>query len=774
MTIALLNKLTGVKDLRRILETTVKEVGESLSAESCQIMLSNPLDPNVTSICEYKSPAEEADVKATFSMPLVLHGLSFGSISVARRDRVNESEINSLRLVVGELGNIIRQAQISDIVQRDTFRDTFLVEIGNVMAYSLGIGDALFMVVNILGKALQASRCLFICTDDNQAGWKCYEFWQQDRVKSCQEYRWPTSDSPVVAQTLLAKAPLVIFEGRQTSYAAPVQEELDLIGVRSLLGIALKSSEAIHGCVILQQCDYRRAWTRKEVDMVQSVADKVAEALVKLPAEKRAREPIMQLHQRIVSTRPGDQQKFSMESLRTALKGALGQQAIPSARTSAQTLAKEKRQAQPIKPAAVAPPPALQPGDILKAVFDLDAKTATVPAPDSTIAAPPKEKLDFTPSAPAPAGTSQAAEIKVDQDKGAQVPSDAYAVLDLGDYVEAPGTNALALSEAQTAAKDAVAKQEAMPTAEQGTKPVEALDAKEQAQGIEAGPWGNLDAIPTPSSGPAKAGLSASMLHKSKSVSSTSALLASFYKDKSASAAPVKESQPEFVEGPPIQINEAEAKEKLDRLLSSSNPTTDYIFATPGLDPRMLGRIDSWITEIEQKDKYVNGHARQVAEYSLAIGHALGLTEKELSSLRQAALVHDVGKLGTASQILQKRDEDLSDPELITIMKHPLDGAELLASFPDLSHLTEIVQAHHEEFDGNGYPQGLKGEEIPLAARIIFLANAYYSMVSEMCYGPGMSPEQAEAELKAGSGNQFDPTLVQVFLDQLAQEKQGA
>src|SRR5262249_46689196 len=160
---------------------------------------SNPLDPNVTSICEYKSPAEEADAHATLTMPLELNGLSFGSLTVARRDKASEAEINSLRIIVGELGNIIRQAQISDIIQRDTFRDTFLVEIGNVMSYSLGIGDALFMVVNILGKALQASRCLFICTDEDQTGWKCYEFWQQDKVKSCQEFRWPTTDSPVVA-----------------------------------------------------------------------------------------------------------------------------------------------------------------------------------------------------------------------------------------------------------------------------------------------------------------------------------------------------------------------------------------------------------------------------------------------------------------------------------------------------------------------------------------------------------------------------------------------
>lgn len=780
MTTALLNKLAGVKDLKRILETTVKEIGESLTAESCQIMLSNPLDPNVTSICEYKSPAEEVDAKTTLTMPLVLNGLSFGSVSLARRDKVSESEINSLRIVVGELGNIIRQAQISDIVQRDTFRDTFLVEIGNVMAYSLGIGDALFMVVNILGKALAVSRCLFICTDDDQAGWKCYEFWQQDKVKSCQEFRWPTTDSPVVAQALLSAWPLIFFEGQQSAHAYPVQEELQLIGVRSLLGVALRSEVAVHGCVILQQCDYRRAWTRKEVDMVQSVADRVAEALVKLPAEKRTREPIMQLHQRIVPRKEGDQDKASLEFLRNALKGALGQQTIPSARAASRPPAPAKPTVTgpPSKPASplagLSAPKAEQPGSILKAVFDLGAKagrpdSAPLQAADAQVVEQPvqapKEQMDFTPEAPpaptppAPEVVKPAAEPPVEE-AGEVLSSDPYSVLDLGDYVEAAPAREAAAEAAKTG-EGAVSQAPAEVAA-----PEEVL-AKGEATAGEASPWGNLDAIPTPTSGPGKAGLSASMMHKTKSQAASSPSFGLF-KDKASASRQAKDPQADFVEGPPIEIDETQAQEKLNLLLSSANPTSDYIFATPGLDPRMLGRIDGWVTEIEQKDKYVGGHARQVAELSLAIGQALGMSEADLITLRQAALVHDLGKLGTAPQILQKKDEDLSDPELITIMKHPLTGAELLESFPDLAPLCEIVCSHHEEYDGNGYPQGLKGEEIPLAARIIFLANAYQSLISDMCYGPGISPEAAQSELKAGAGKQYDPNLVQVLLGLLA------
>ncbi|MGH9551485.1 MAG: GAF domain-containing protein, partial [Terriglobales bacterium] len=272
MTSALVQKLTGVRDLTRILETTVKDLGEAFRAETCQIMLTNPLDPNVTSICEFRAEKEgPPEVLPTMNMPLVLQGRTVGSLSLARYQVVSQDEINTIRVILGELSDLIRHAQIDDIVTRDTFRDTFLMEIGNVMAYSLGIGDALFMVVNILGKVLKASRCLFICTDDTQAGWKCYEFWQQDKVQSCQDYRWPTSASPLIAQTLLSTAPMKVYEGQVNSYVSPVQDELQFIGVKSLLGVALRSTEATHGCVILQQCDYRRAWTRNEIDMVQNV-----------------------------------------------------------------------------------------------------------------------------------------------------------------------------------------------------------------------------------------------------------------------------------------------------------------------------------------------------------------------------------------------------------------------------------------------------------------------------------------------------------------------
>ncbi len=897
-------RLAGNRDLKKILETTVKEMGDMYQADCCQIMLSNPLDPNVTSICEFRAmPTDDGRGLANVTMPLVLHGRTFGSLSMARRNEVTQDEVNSMRVILGELGDIVRHAQINDIVQRDTFRDTFLVEIGNVMAYSLGIGDALFMVVNILGKVLQASRCLFVCTDDSAAGWKCYEFWQQEKVQSCQEYRWPTTDSPVIAQTLLSTAPLRVFEGQTNSYVSPVQEELQFIGVKSLLGVALKSSTATHGCVVLQQCDYRRAWTRNEVDMVQKVADKVADALAKLPAEKRAREPIMQLHQRIVTVPDQPQDgKTSYDSVRKALKGALGQQAIPSARATSAPPPPAKPA--PVPPPTPTPPPApapttpvapsrpaptVSPGTTLQGLFPASSPAQEQPGQTAAAAGPTISPVQSrSQSAPVEPGSKSLGSILGNQNAPLPAPpvptpqpvapvaakgsaEDPYADLDFGDLdaeqqaaaaagravpgrpgldtsmdpdatwgnldaLQPPQGQSLAPENPATAAQArqqmeaaALAQQQQLPppvvaapvptavtppVAPPVTPPLDAVPAVEPppvpvaatpvptpepvsppavpvgatapAAAVAAGavaeapagasPWGDLDAIAAPSTPPRGLG---GFIGKARAVAAApagSALMASFHKDKSRfagdSAAPPAASAPVAAPPPVSPVDEAAAAAKLEELMKAkTNQTSDYIFATPGLDMRMLGRIDGWVSQIEQKDKYVGGHARQVAELSVAIAQEAGLSASDVELVRQAALVHDVGKLGSAAPILQKPDEELSDPDLITVMKHPLDGAELLDSFPDLQRLAPIVRSHHEEFNGNGYPQGLKGDEIPVAARIIHIANSYHSMVSTKRYGPGMAPAAAQQELVKGAGQQWDPTFVQMLIQAIMANK---
>lgn len=866
----LLQKLTGVRDLKRILETTVKELGDQFNADACQVTLANPLDPNTTAICEYRATGSPVIPGRSHTLPLVLQGRTFGALTLSRSTDVSNDELNFLRIILGELGEIIRLAQINDVVQRDTFRDTFLVEIGNLMTYSLGIGDALFMVVNILGKALQVSRCLFICTDDQQAGWKCYEFWQQDKVESLQQLHWPSADSALVAQTLLTREPLKLFEGQANSYSSPAQEELNLIGVKSQLGVALRSQHGTHGCVVLQQCDYRRAFTRNEIDMVQNVADRVAEALYRLPAEKKAREPIMQLHQRIVNT-PGASEAKSSVDVRRALKGAMGQEAIPQALKTGQAPpappkpkppAAPKAEPAPAPAPAPAPKPAPAPAQA-SAPAPAQAPEAPPPAAPAPSATPPAAAAqaipaqptapDATPSVVAPdqansPNSPQAIEQNITGEIPTQAPSiasvpkgvtlgdqayvpvenDPYADLDFGDFGDLPASSTPEAAPAPSAdanpwigpeaaveAKAApppkpepapepvvapapvitpVQKAEPIadpapapqPVAEPVAEPAPAETGKSQWGDLDAiqtpsapspnttgggNAWGNLDDIPAPTAAPPPrgGGLGGSLMGKARGSAGAGLLKSKASRAQAEPPAPPpgQAASAPAAASPDTPFDDEAAKKKLEALMSKGNSnnnkdlTSDYIFATPGLDMRMLGRIDGWVSQIEGKDKYKNGHARAVAEYAQAIAKEMGLSQADIDIIRQASLVHDLGKLGTSGQILQKDESQLSDAEFLLVMNHPMDGAELLDSFPDLQHLAPIVRAHHEEYDGNGFPLGLKGDQIPVASRIVGLANYYHERIAEKLTGPGEDPAKVQEALVGLAGKQFDPAAVQ-------------
>jgi putative nucleotidyltransferase with HDIG domain len=250
-----------------------------------------------------------------------------------------------------------------------------------------------------------------------------------------------------------------------------------------------------------------------------------------------------------------------------------------------------------------------------------------------------------------------------------------------------------------------------------------------------------------------------------------------FGKSRGAAQPPTPDSAPTAPTAPAEPVDEATAQANAEARVKAaldnktSDETADYIFAAPGLDPRMAGRVSSWIQEIEAKDRYVGGHARQVAELAVAIAKEAGMSQQEIDNARLAGLLHDIGKRACPPEVLHKKDEELSDPELIIMMKHPIDGGELLESFEELKHLAEIVRAHHEEFDGNGYPQGLKGDEIPKVARVVALANSYHSMISTMTYGPGMAPQKAQEELVKGAGKQWDPAFVQALIQAIMGKK---
>ncbi|MEW6116183.1 MAG: HD domain-containing phosphohydrolase [Nitrospirota bacterium] len=167
---------------------------------------------------------------------------------------------------------------------------------------------------------------------------------------------------------------------------------------------------------------------------------------------------------------------------------------------------------------------------------------------------------------------------------------------------------------------------------------------------------------------------------------------------------------------------------------------------------------------IEMRDPYTGGHTRRVMEYSLAIGRRIGLTRREMVRLRLAAILHDIGKIGVRDTILLNPGR-LTSEEFGEMRKHPEFGAAVLSRIKKLRGVIPGIKYHHERYDGSGYPEGLKGEAIPLLARIVAVADAFDAMTTNRPYRKGLSWENALAELQKHSGRQFDPAVVKAFLD---------
>lgn len=205
--------------------------------------------------------------------------------------------------------------------------------------------------------------------------------------------------------------------------------------------------------------------------------------------------------------------------------------------------------------------------------------------------------------------------------------------------------------------------------------------------------------------------------------------------------------------------------DEIEQLASEFNLMAEKLkMRQDDLENAYLGTIKALTSAIDAKDKYTRGHSGRVTELSIKIGQKLGFAPDRLSILEQASLFHDVGKIGIEDAILNKPLR-LNDLEYAIIKKHPEIGVDIIKDVDYLKPLIPIIRHDHERYDGSGYPYGLKGEDIPLEARVIAIADFYDAITTDRPYRRGLSHEDAIEEIRSRSGTDFDPKIVEVFLE---------
>ncbi|MGI9014848.1 MAG: HD domain-containing phosphohydrolase, partial [Phycisphaerales bacterium] len=181
------------------------------------------------------------------------------------------------------------------------------------------------------------------------------------------------------------------------------------------------------------------------------------------------------------------------------------------------------------------------------------------------------------------------------------------------------------------------------------------------------------------------------------------------------------------------------------------------------MDAMFLGTLEAITASIDAKDKYTCGHSQRVAQLSQQLATAIGLDEKTIRQIQIAGLVHDVGKIGVPESVLCKPGR-LTEAEFDLIKQHPEIGHRILRDIPQLRYVLPGVLYHHERWDGRGYPHGIAGADIPLAARILALADSFDAMSSTRTYRSARDRTWVLEEITRSSGTQFDPELAPVFV----------
>jgi PAS domain S-box-containing protein/putative nucleotidyltransferase with HDIG domain len=214
-------------------------------------------------------------------------------------------------------------------------------------------------------------------------------------------------------------------------------------------------------------------------------------------------------------------------------------------------------------------------------------------------------------------------------------------------------------------------------------------------------------------------------------------------------------------------IDITDIKEKESNLEKSRdaflNMLRDIHDSYENLKELFISLIRAFVHALDAKSPWTKGHSERVAMYAVAIAEELSMGKEEIEDLNVAALLHDIGKIGTYDYLLDK-PERLTTEEFQIVQRHPATAIEILSDIKQLKEILPIIRHHHERFDGNGYPDGLEGDEIPLGARILCVADSFDSMTADRPYRPSPGTEYAKLEFERCSGTQFDPKVTEAFL----------
>ncbi len=207
---------------------------------------------------------------------------------------------------------------------------------------------------------------------------------------------------------------------------------------------------------------------------------------------------------------------------------------------------------------------------------------------------------------------------------------------------------------------------------------------------------------------------------------------------------------------------------EVNRLAQALNGAASYIqHSEADLERAYLQFVETMAQALDARDPYTAGHSLRVAEYSYALAQEMGLPDEQSESIRISAQLHDIGKIGIPDAVLQKPGP-LTQEEYGLIKLHPQIGRKILEKVGRFERLLKVVELHHENFDGTGYPYGLKGTLVPIEARIVHVADSFDAMTSTRSYRSALSLEEAVYEIEKNIGRMFDPAAARAFLSLIA------